>query len=141
ANLQRVYVSITQDGMAAAEFFTERTVEVKPEPRRAAKRKAEPAQPAEAPDAPTEEPFPTDEYSDQLPGDGGAAWPSPTTPSSPRCAPSTTSSTPSSRCPPWTSTSSRTATSSRRSTSAPSGPTATASTAATVARTAGISTP
>src|SRR5690606_31084523 len=62
ADLQRVYVSITQDGMAAAEFFTERTVEVKPEPRRAAKRKAEPAQPAEAPDAPTEEPFPNDEY-------------------------------------------------------------------------------
>jgi hypothetical protein len=73
ADLQRVYVSITQDGMAAAEFFTERTVEVKPEPRRAAKRKAEPAQPAEAPDAPAEEPFPNDEYSDQLPVDGGAA--------------------------------------------------------------------
>jgi hypothetical protein len=78
ADLQRVYVSITQDGMAPAEFFPERAVELKPEPaaagrRAAAKRKAEPKQPAESPTAPSEEPFPNDDYSDQLPVDGGAA--------------------------------------------------------------------
>jgi hypothetical protein len=83
AELTRVYTSIAQDGIAPAEFFPERTVEVTPEPaaagrRAAAKRKAaEPQQPATveppADPAPTEEPFPNDEYSDQLPVDGGAA--------------------------------------------------------------------
>lgn len=78
--LMRVYTSITQDGIAVAEFFPERTVEVTPEPaaagrRAAAKRKAaEPQQPAAveppAEQAPADdaEPFPNDEYSDTLPG-------------------------------------------------------------------------
>lgn len=77
ADLQRVYVSITQDGMAPSEFFPERVVEVAPAPAKTTRKAAAKPSPAEEP-APAgataaEEPFPNDEYSDRLPVDGGAA--------------------------------------------------------------------
>jgi hypothetical protein len=69
--LQRVYVSITQDGIAASEFFPERAVEVESvTPAKASRRKPapEPERAAPAPaETPAEETFPNDEYSDTLP--------------------------------------------------------------------------
>jgi len=70
--LMRVYTSITQDGIAPAEFFPERTVEVAPAPAKASRKAVPKPAPAEE-QAPAEEPFPNDEYSDTLPVAGEEA--------------------------------------------------------------------
>src|SRR5690606_32929404 len=104
ADLQRVYVSITQDGMAAAEFFTERTVEVKPEPRRAARARLPPrvatpaptarhprrpraARPSAIAPAPPGPPPPPRATPPPPPATGAPASPPPPPPASPRQQP------------------------------------------------------
>jgi len=72
AELLRVYASITQDGIAPAEFFPERAVEVASAPAKASRKAAAKPAPAEE-QAPAEEPFPNDEYSDTLPVEEGQA--------------------------------------------------------------------
>lgn len=69
ADLQRVYVSITQDGIAASEFFTEKAVSVAPTAKPA--RKSAPA--PEPEQLPMDEPMPTEDDGDPTFPGGDAA--------------------------------------------------------------------